>query len=427
MKSDDTFSDEPTGEVPVISPSDSRVTISGAELAGDVVARDPNAVTELPHWTEMPTGQVSIVRLSDVEPSEDAWAQIPAPAWREGEADWVAHEEQFDASFLAPEPKADDPFAFVREEPVKPAEEILAEAPRPEPARAHRTKVTVDNPLAGRAVRRASQPNSVLRATVTGLLMAAVAFGVLTTGPLLTAVLITAVLTISAGEALAQFRAVQAHPATILTLVGIVVLSYSAYVKGLPAEAAITVLMLIIGFAWYALSPRKVDVLDGLGSTMLTFIWIGVLGSYAMLLVAPRSFPNRHGMALLAGAVVITILNDTGALFIGRWIGRRPLVAMSPNKTREGFIGGALITIIGSAIILPRMSPWTTLHALEVALILSFVVPMGDLFESLIKRTLGIKDMGRVLPGMGGLLDRVDGLLFAMPSMYYLAHVLHLG
>jgi phosphatidate cytidylyltransferase len=66
-------------------------------------------------------------------------------------------------------------------------------------------------------------------------------------------------------------------------------------------------------------------------------------------------------------------------------------------------------------------------HGLEAAVALAIVLPLGDLFESLVKRTLGVKDLGRLLPGHGGLMDRIDGLLFAMPTMFYLVHILKLG
>ena len=161
---------------------------------------------------------------------------------------------------------------------------------------------------------------------------------------------------------------------------------------------------------------------------MFVYAWIGVLGSYALMLIAPMYSTNRHGLAYLFGAVALTVANDSGALFVGRWLGRRPLNrALSPNKTVEGFIGGTLVTIVVAALVLPRISPWTMTAALETAVALSIVVPLGDLFESMVKRTLGVKDLGRLLPGHGGMLDRIDGLLFALPTVFYLVHVLKLG
>jgi phosphatidate cytidylyltransferase len=153
-----------------------------------------------------------------------------------------------------------------------------------------------------------------------------------------------------------------------------------------------------------------------------------VLGSYALLMISPNSFPQNHGIAFLFGAVLLTVANDSGALFLGRRFGKQPLnKALSPNKTRGGAIGGTIVTLFVGVAILPLMSPWTRTHGLEVAAVLSVVVPLGDLFESMVKRTLGVKDLGRILPGHGGLLDRVDGLLFALPTTYYLIHVLKLG
>lgn len=436
MKSDDDgpFDDEPTGQFPVASSSDPRVTITGADIASEIVEEppiiDPN--TLLPHWTDAPTGQVPIVVARETAKDDDPWSAVPAPAWREGEADWVAHEGQFDASFLAGEAKVDDarPWEFSLSEDTTIEEdddEPVIEAPRPAPLRGQRTRQRVAaNPLAGRAVRQGS--NNVSLATLTGIVLAIVVFGLFFAGPLALTVLILVALGFAAAEAFAGFRTVGAHPATILGIVAVLTLGVAVYNKGLVVVGAVTVLLVIFGFIWYMSAPTKIDVLDGLGATIFVYAWVGVLGSYGILMLAPHTYPNRNGMAFIFGALALTICNDAGALFIGRWIGSRPLNAtLSPNKTIEGTIGGTIITLIAGALLLPLVHPWNLTHGLEAAVALSVVVPLGDLFESMVKRTLGLKDLGRLLPGHGGLLDRIDGLLFALPTMYYLLHVIKLG
>jgi phosphatidate cytidylyltransferase len=78
-------------------------------------------------------------------------------------------------------------------------------------------------------------------------------------------------------------------------------------------------------------------------------------------------------------------------------------------------------------IIVPLIHPWTFTSGLTLGIVVAIVAPLGDLAESLLKRNLGIKDMGRLLPGHGGMLDRVDGLLFVLPATYYLVRAFHLG
>jgi phosphatidate cytidylyltransferase len=117
-----------------------------------------------------------------------------------------------------------------------------------------------------------------------------------------------------------------------------------------------------------------------------------------------------------------------GALAIGSWLGRRPLAPqVSPNKTWEGLIGGAVVAVALSAAVTGQVHPWTVPKAALLGLVVAVVAPVGDLCESLVKRDLGLKDMGSILPGHGGVLDRVDGLLFVLPTTFYLVRVLNLG
>ncbi|MDH2903924.1 MAG: phosphatidate cytidylyltransferase [Actinomycetota bacterium] len=422
---DDDLLDEPTGETPVVSASDPRVTVTGADVAGYAV--DP--ATLLPHWTDAPTGQVPIVVARESADAVDPWAAIPAPAWREGEADWVAHEEQFDASLLAVEKDDEDlrPWEF-RAEPVVEDEQILQESPRPEPTRALRTRrAHRADPLSGRAVRQSSSRN-VSVATLTGVVLALVVLGIFDLGSVATAILITVSLALAAGEAFAGFRSVGAHPATILGLVAVVTLDVAIYEKGVVAIGVVTALLIMFSFVWYLNAEKMIDVVDGLGATFFVYAWIGILGSFGVEMVSPHNFAHQHGLAYVLGAVWLTVANDSGALFVGRWLGKRPLNArLSPNKTIEGTLGGTLLTLLVGAVVLPMMHPWTLTHGVECAVVMSVVVPLGDLFESMFKRTLGVKDIGNLLPGHGGMLDRVDGLLFALPTMYFLTHLLSLS
>ena len=147
MKSDDgSFFEEPTGEQPSVSSTDPRVTFTGVERAADVADEFEVDVEQslLPHWTEAPTGQVPIVVARDAANQDDPWSAIPAPAWREGEADWVAHEDQFDASFLAGDVREDDTrpweFAVTPEIEVEVDETPDQDALRPEPVLRTRTR-----------------------------------------------------------------------------------------------------------------------------------------------------------------------------------------------------------------------------------------------------------------------------------------------
>ena len=104
--------------------------------------------------------------------------------------------------------------------------------------------------------------------------------------------------------------------------------------------------------------------------------------------------------------------------------GRQPLSAASPNKTREGLIGGCVVAFVITAFVAAvfGLGPIDTLaEGMLVGLVIAVVAPLGDLCESLVKRDLGLKDMGTVLPGHGGLMDRFDALLFVLPAVWLLA------
>ena len=119
----------------------------------------------------------------------------------------------------------------------------------------------------------------------------------------------------------------------------------------------------------------------------------------------------------------VTFASDTSAFFAGRALGRNKLAPdISPAKTREGAIGGVIGAVLVSLLFLlptPLQLPFNWIHAIILGLLVSVFGQLGDLVESLLKRNAGVKDSGRLLPGHGGLLDRMDSVVFAGVVVYY--------
>ncbi|MCD6340245.1 MAG: phosphatidate cytidylyltransferase [Verrucomicrobia bacterium] len=141
-------------------------------------------------------------------------------------------------------------------------------------------------------------------------------------------------------------------------------------------------------------------------------------------------FPRADGKWYLIFFLVATKFSDMGAYLVGSLIGRHKMSPrISPGKTWEGF-GGALLFSVGAALTLAhlagsRLTGMTPLHALILGVILGTAAVAGDLIESQFKREAGLKDSGRLLPGIGGILDLLDSILFNAPLMYlYLRHIL---
>lgn len=273
-----------------------------------------------------------------------------------------------------------------------------------------------------------SNGRNVPIAAATGLLVAAVALLCFSAGTVATLALVTIIVTLTAAECFAAFRRSGRRPATLLGLVATAAVMVAAYAKGIAALPLVLAIFVVATMVWYLAGVERTKPLEGMSSTIFGFVWVGLLGSFAGLLLAPSQYPDRHGIAFLLGAVVAVVGADVGALAVGGWIGRRPLApAISPNKTWEGAIGGAIVAVLASAFITGAVHPWTPSKAVVLGVVAAVLAPLGDLAESLVKRDLGLKDMGSILPGHGGLLDRFDGLLFVLPATYYLVRVLHLG
>ena len=140
-------------------------------------------------------------------------------------------------------------------------------------------------------------------------------------------------------------------------------------------------------------------------------------------------FPGVDGHYYLLYFVLITKFSDTGAYSVGSLIGKHKMIPrISPGKTWEGFAGAILVATAASLIFLHffggKMAGMNWKHGIALAVLLSVSAVVGDLIESLFKREAGVKDSGRFFPGIGGILDLLDSLLFNAPIMYlYLRHV----
>lgn len=150
-------------------------------------------------------------------------------------------------------------------------------------------------------------------------------------------------------------------------------------------------------------------------------LYVGGLG--ATLALLRRDFPGLEGPGFVLMTLTIAWWSDVGGYFGGRYFGRTKLYErVSPKKTREGFVGGLGGAVIAALLAhfwyLPQPSVW---HAVSLALVASVLGQFGDLAESLLKRSTGVKDSGALIPGHGGMLDRIDAVLVVSPVVFLYA------
>ena len=264
-------------------------------------------------------------------------------------------------------------------------------------------------------------------ATIVGVAMMVALFVAYALGAAVLMLLSTLIVTAAALELFNLIQHRGFRPATLLGVCATIAVMFAVYWRGEVAVPLILALVFVTSMLWYMLHVVDARPVVNVGLTMMTFVWIGVFGSYASLLLRAH-----NGKKLLLLAVLVTVAADTAAFFAGRSIGSRPLApAVSPGKTWEGVFAGGFGAIIFSLILskLPFVGlskVWSLKHALLLGLVVAVIAPIGDLCESMVKRDLDLKDSGSVIPGHGGLLDRFDAILFVLPATYYLAVYLRL-
>jgi len=158
---------------------------------------------------------------------------------------------------------------------------------------------------------------------------------------------------------------------------------------------------------------------DAMAATLIA-VYVPYLGSFAALLAAPADGAKRVLIMLVS-----VVLSDTGGYVAGVFFGKHPMApSVSPKKSWEGLVGSVIATAAGGALLLYFLLDVAWWWGLVFGVAIAAAGVLGDLAESLVKRDLGIKDMSRLLPGHGGLMDRLDSILFAAPVAYLLLSVL---
>ena len=360
---------------------------------------------DLPHWSEPAT----------LEGDDDAFTGVSGgPRWR-GQGEESGEPEDF--SDLVAETTVESPgedemiFDDTDAETVDPIEPTAGPPQRRKPYPDAPDDEGPPGGGTGGGVGRDMQQAAIVGA---GLVVALLVCGLIGEWALVT--LTAAIVVMATAEFFTATRRAGYHPAPLVGLVGSGGLVLGAYWRGDAAVPIVLFLVIVLAMCWWLFDAGPGDhAIANLGITVFGVMWIGGLGSFAALMLR-----LPHGQGMFYGAVLVAVAADVGGLLVGQRMGRSPLIAASPNKTLEGFIGGILVATVVSFLLLGVIGlfPWEPVDALVLGVVGGIMAPLGDLCESRLKRDLGVKDMGQILPGHGGVLDRFDGMLFVLPATY---------
>jgi phosphatidate cytidylyltransferase len=423
----------------------------------------------LPHWTEPPTGEVPRIR-SDDDTSDDleSWSSVTAatPRFRTGSGDWaagdfdegdLAHDDSTAVGALSEAEELDDEFpmpmtrkarreALEREreaaraggrtrrsrsrgtgaeddgpfddfdEPLAPPPPVMAPGPRGD-LEGDYHEAPIDVP------RRHARAGDAGQRVFTALIVGGIALVAFFAGRLPTMLLATVIVGLAAFELFEGIRRAGYHTATAIGLLGCIAIVPIAYDRGERAFPLVTVLVVVFTMLWYLIGVVRARPTVNVALTLLVFGYVGILGAFAGLLLA-----DNDGVGYIAGVAICAVGADVFGWLVGSRIGKTALMPhVSPNKTLEGLIAGSIAAIVLGAIVGGTLHPWAdggVGDGILLGIVVAVLAPIGDLCESMFKRDLGVKDLGNVLPGHGGILDRFDAILFCLPGAYYLA--LHL-
>jgi phosphatidate cytidylyltransferase len=264
---------------------------------------------------------------------------------------------------------------------------------------------------------RAGPGRDVPTAFITGIVLAGLAVGSILIGPGAFAIFAGIVVLFAQGEFYLAMQKRHYQPATALGLVSGALVLGAGYYRGENAMLAIVALSLFATFLWYMTVPpqHRANLVANIAITVLGIVYIPLLAAYA---IAVLNLPDGEALAL--SIIGLTFVYDTAAFGVGYLWGSRPLAPnISPKKSWEGAIGATLVTMAVAVALVSQIDILNDLpKSVGLAIVVALFAPLGDLAESLIKRDLGVKDMGGILPGHGGVMDRIDSVLFVAPAAF---------
>ncbi|HEX2052119.1 MAG TPA: phosphatidate cytidylyltransferase [Actinomycetota bacterium] len=252
-------------------------------------------------------------------------------------------------------------------------------------------------------------------AILTGVTLAALVVGLLYIGAEAFFGLMIVVVLLAQAEFYRATRNAGHNPATALGLIGGAVVLAGVFLKGPSAAGLALFATLAACFLWFMSFPNRTNLVTNVALTMMGIVYIPLLGSFVGLL---SKRPDGRGVtiATIGAAAVYDIFAYAGGSKLGR---HRMAPSISPNKSWEGAAVATVATVLVAFFAGPALGPWSGAEAALLGLAVAVVAPLGDLVESMIKRDLGIKDMGTIFPGHGGALDRIDAILFVAPAVWF--------
>jgi len=245
--------------------------------------------------------------------------------------------------------------------------------------------------------------------------MAALYFGAIALSPYAILSFIFVLVVIGLLELGIAFRERGSRPATPVAIVAGLVMFYGAYETGASAQALGLVVLVFGALVWTLLDRSQAGAAGSIGATCLMTVWVPFCASFAGLLLA-----RDEGSWLLTMTIALTVTADIGAYAWGSAFGRHKLApTVSPSKSWEGLAGSIVTVLAFAAAVTATVVPGIDVRqALVIGFGIALAATLGDLAESLVKRDLGVKDLGRILPGHGGIMDRVDAMILTLPATH---------